>query len=594
MPDSAAIPGPEALLAHAGFLHRLARSLLFDEGQAEDVVQETMAVALRQRPRHASRLRSWLAGIARNLALKSLRAEARRRGRERGAARAEAYAAAGDVAARLEIQRRVVEAVQALEEPYRSAIVHRYFEERAPKEIARVLGVPVRTVETRLRRAIALLRGRLDFSHGGDRRTWCLGLAVLLPLPGPAAAAGLGPATVATTLAGALMSKTAYVLTALLVAASFFAGWALKPAGPEPTQRAARESAPAMTVGNDELQRLRGELELKRAESEQSGAELDRLRAALAAAQEALAAQAPAGKLEGPRFAFGRYDDVLGKIDWDTVGQALHQMPPLLTDLIEALEKGEELPPSVGEIQRWNGPLVTVALQLANAGVSGTGVNGAFTHPAVAANMVHAALAKSGRPLTKEQEAALEELGRRFVAEDDLRSAAYGEETLAFRKLVDEAALKDRLYSEIDALLTPEQRDLLHPESVRGYTQVDLFSSGVVTFMQARPIAFGDRDTFVREVTDKHIEELGLDAASRPVVEGLVRQWSDRVAKAGLGAPLERTVPGMQNVLRTERVRKAAELQLELWDTLAARLALTDAQRRKLREETRILVPHGP
>jgi RNA polymerase sigma-70 factor (ECF subfamily) len=596
---SAAFPPADALLAHAGFLRRLARSLLFDEGQAEDVVQETMLVALSERPRSGSLLRAWLAGIARNVALKGLRAEARRRGREIRAARPEACAAAGEVAARLELQRRVVEAVQALDEPYRSAVVHRWFEDRAPREIARATGVPVRTVETRLRRAVALLRGRLDAAHGGDRRAWCLGLALVVPVgdavAASAAVSAASPAAVASTLAGAVMTKAAYLVTALLVLASFLAGWGLKPTDPKGAQRASRgDPAAAPDAPPDETARLRAELEKARAEKAALAEELAQARAAAAAAAAEGEGAAGEGKLEGPRFVFGQHDQVLSEIDWDAVGEALHEMPPLLSELLAALEKGEELPASLGDIQRWNGPLVKVALQIANAGVPGTGLNGSFTHPAVAANMVHAALAKSGRPLSEEQERALEELGRRYVAEETTRNAAYGEETLAFRKMVDEAALKDRLYSEVDALLTPEQRDLLHPEAIRGYSQVDLFSSGVLTYVHARPVPLADRATFVQQVTDRHIEELGLDAAARPVVEGLVREWANRVAKAGLDAPLDRNIPGMPLVMKNDRIRKAADLQLDLWNALATQLPLTDAQREKLRTETQIIVPHGP
>ena len=51
--------------------------------------------------------------------------------------------------ARLELQRNVVEAVLALDEPYRGVIVHRYFDGLSIKAIARRLGVPVETVRTR-------------------------------------------------------------------------------------------------------------------------------------------------------------------------------------------------------------------------------------------------------------------------------------------------------------------------------------------------------------------------------------------------------------------------------------------------------------
>ena len=128
-------PSAEALLAHAGFLRALARSLLLDEGQAEDVVQEAYLAAI-HRPPPAGGARSWLAAVTRNLALKRLRTETRVRHREAAAARTGALPAADDVVAKLELHRLLVDAVHRLDEPYRAAIVHRYFEELPPRDRA--------------------------------------------------------------------------------------------------------------------------------------------------------------------------------------------------------------------------------------------------------------------------------------------------------------------------------------------------------------------------------------------------------------------------------------------------------------------------
>ncbi|MHC4732283.1 MAG: carboxypeptidase regulatory-like domain-containing protein, partial [Planctomycetota bacterium] len=112
--------------------------------------------------------------------------------------------------ARVELHRKVVDEVLALEEPYRSSITLRYFDGLSPKEIARRLGTPVRTVKTRLHRALERLRGRLDRLHAGDRETWCL---ALLPLAGVALeSGGAGGLT-----AGALAMKKKLAIAAALV-----------------------------------------------------------------------------------------------------------------------------------------------------------------------------------------------------------------------------------------------------------------------------------------------------------------------------------------------------------------------------------------
>jgi RNA polymerase sigma-70 factor (ECF subfamily) len=66
-----------------------------------------------------------------------------------------------DGLARLDEQRRMLDAVRKLPEPYRSALFHRDFEGLKEAEIARRLRVPLGTVEARLRRARALLAERL-------------------------------------------------------------------------------------------------------------------------------------------------------------------------------------------------------------------------------------------------------------------------------------------------------------------------------------------------------------------------------------------------------------------------------------------------
>lgn len=122
-----------------------------------------------------------------------------------------------DLAARLEAQGALIAAVQSLEEPYRTAILLRYFEDLSPRAIAMATGVPVRTVHTRLHRALVMLRARLDGRFGG-RAAW---IACLTPTCAPAAT------TTATTLA--LMSPHAKlaVTAACAVLVSLGAFWAM-------------------------------------------------------------------------------------------------------------------------------------------------------------------------------------------------------------------------------------------------------------------------------------------------------------------------------------------------------------------------------
>jgi len=65
-----------------------------------------------------------------------------------------------DCLARLDAQRRALDAVSELPEPYRSTVVNCCMDELAPEVVARRLGVPAATIEARLRDALRIMEGR--------------------------------------------------------------------------------------------------------------------------------------------------------------------------------------------------------------------------------------------------------------------------------------------------------------------------------------------------------------------------------------------------------------------------------------------------
>jgi RNA polymerase sigma-70 factor (ECF subfamily) len=187
----------DALLRHEAFVLRLARSLVRNEASAEDIAQEALLSALEHRP-HPSGLRSWLARVTRHRALDHLRGEQRRGERETRAARGEAVESGPSAQERLELEHKVVSAVLALEEPYRSVVIAAYYEGIEPTEIARRRRVAPGTVRSQLSRAVEQLRAKLDREFG-DRSAWS---AVLIGLVGERAPKGA--VTVASTSSAAL------------------------------------------------------------------------------------------------------------------------------------------------------------------------------------------------------------------------------------------------------------------------------------------------------------------------------------------------------------------------------------------------------
>lgn len=194
----------QELLAHAGWVRALARHLVpGDAHLADDLAQEACLAALQKKPapdRGDRPLRAWLAGALHNVLRHRRRTQGRVARREELAARPEAQRSTLDHVTALAVHRELVEAVLALDEPYRETIVLRYFDEISPSQIARRQGIPVATVKSRLQRALAELRTRLDREHGGDGRAWIVALLPLSKSTGGVTASTLGVVLVSTNV----------------------------------------------------------------------------------------------------------------------------------------------------------------------------------------------------------------------------------------------------------------------------------------------------------------------------------------------------------------------------------------------------------
>ena len=173
----------DAIEREAAIVRRLAHGLFLDRHGADDLAQEAWVAALGKSGGEVRSLRSWLMGTMRRLALQERRDRARRWRRELTAARAEELPSAADSVGRIEVVRRLLDAVEALPEPYRSTIVERFFDDLPPRVIARRRGLPVNTVRTHLRRGLAELRRRLDTGEEQSRRDFLTALAPLLASP---------------------------------------------------------------------------------------------------------------------------------------------------------------------------------------------------------------------------------------------------------------------------------------------------------------------------------------------------------------------------------------------------------------------------
>ena len=227
----------QSLIEHQDFVRKLAQRLTGNPAEADDVAQDTWVRALERRPSATMSLRPWLESSLRGLVRNRRRSASRRQFHERAAARAD-LAPADQLALRQEI----VEAVLALEEPYRRTIVMAYEVGLTTREIAEEESVEPGTIRTRLHRAHRQLRERLGDDYDMRARIAALAaaptglrLGTLSPIPKPALGAAVwGP------------------LAATLVVGLPVGAWMLidKPDGGSSIETLARKTEPAPNPGN--------------------------------------------------------------------------------------------------------------------------------------------------------------------------------------------------------------------------------------------------------------------------------------------------------------------------------------------------------
>jgi RNA polymerase sigma-70 factor (ECF subfamily) len=159
-------------------LYRLARGILRNDAESEDVVQDTYVRAFThlEQFRRESSLSTWLSRIAMNEALGRLRRQ--KRGVEwsnigKSAPRAQIIpfplASSEDPEksmAQREIQAVVEHAIDELPEPFRLVFMMRVIEGMNVEETAEILALKPETVKTRLHRARALSRGSVERKIG--------------------------------------------------------------------------------------------------------------------------------------------------------------------------------------------------------------------------------------------------------------------------------------------------------------------------------------------------------------------------------------------------------------------------------------------
>jgi RNA polymerase sigma-70 factor (ECF subfamily) len=158
----------ELVRRHQDAVYAMALRFTADPGDAADVGQDAFLRAFRGLPgfKAEARFTTWLYRIVYNLCVDWLRKNRKARGGtvpiEDAGEVADGRGGHENAILAAEDRTRVNAAVAELEPRYRSVVVLLYYQRLSYEEISRVLGIPVKTVETRLYRARRMLREKLE------------------------------------------------------------------------------------------------------------------------------------------------------------------------------------------------------------------------------------------------------------------------------------------------------------------------------------------------------------------------------------------------------------------------------------------------
>ena len=143
----------EALLPESGRLaFRVARSVLRNDADAEDVAQESLLRAFRRfdRLRDRARFRSWLVRIAYRIAIDRVRARRRTAQRETLWLQESSRLASAVSSTAAAFQAQLEQAVDELPEKLRLVLLLSAMEGHTTEEVAALLAIPAGTVKSRL------------------------------------------------------------------------------------------------------------------------------------------------------------------------------------------------------------------------------------------------------------------------------------------------------------------------------------------------------------------------------------------------------------------------------------------------------------
>jgi len=547
---------------------RLASALLRDREAAYDAVQQAFLVAAAKPERvPADDPWPWFSTVlvheVRNLRRKRRPLTNLGSAVDGGAAmeRVESERAAPDRAAEsAEEAERLWAAVEALPAPEREALLLTHHAGLTHAEAAIALSVPRQTLTSRADRGLEVLAQRLG-RDPARTATLLAAIPVLDPSGGIAGAmvswtkaalaaqgTAIGLSAAAAAEGAFVVSKTTWILGVTVALGAGFLGGGVsegfglfgsrEPSAPVPDAALLAATAPQQPGDGPRLQPATPDVAALRA---QLGAETQRLTAQLAEAQReiaALKAASSTAKRSGsgaPIFTFGEGGrlEAVRSTDWAAIAEAGKVVQDAIVEMYELNKAGKPVPKEIKLRLQQNVERVrTYEYATIDKLPTAAQHNGELTHPISWANFVASALSAAGQPLTAEQIASIESLGTAFDGQFARLREGWSPAVPRVRRILEEYRLKGKFGTDLDAVLTQEQKTALIDPAYRGIAGLDL-NDPTLMILHTSPVVTGGDVEQVRTKLGAMLRRtagLAPEAAS-PAVDRLIDAFATRALR---------------------------------------------------------------
>jgi hypothetical protein len=251
----------------------------------------------------------------------------------------------------------------------------------------------------------------------------------------------------------------------------------------------------------------------------------------------------------------------------------------------EIAAKGKPSERTSAAVQEHNMPLAMFAISLAKE-LGGSGPNGAYTHPAVLANLARAILEAAGDPLSADQEALI-----RAAGEITVKALARQQEhpaPLVVARTADEVDEKLRFVRALRNALSRSQDAILFPPETEGRVGLDLLSPGLVWIVSHDDAEGTDRAAVETRMITNFFDHAGIEVADLGAWQWAARDWLDAQPAA-----LVPVAPRSQDALfpRLEVVQTAARAQAAIAERIIARGPFTEDQQASIRAIASVIRP---